>query len=810
MSSISSCGSTASSKARASAKKAALKVRLQRLAEMEQLEQAELKLKQQKCRFEQETALAEAEAEEQVYESLEADPLDDATSEIKQAASPPLLSDPWWSGQPLQSSNLFDTPPEEINRTLPPPVVPITSSSLAVTHSNPQPSPAIQLADPTSQPFPVSQPSSFKPETSAVHQPVHPNQQPSPVIQPADPTLQASPVNRPAHLNPQSPPVSQSVDSNLTPSPVSQPVHPSPQASPFSANQRLQQQPVNIMSEMGNIMFRKELLALSLRGFNDSTPMYRTWKASIVSSVKELNIPPSQELNLVMKWLGNDSRKLVEPLYSVYIDQPAEALKQIWSLLDDTYGSPEAIESNVMTRLQEFPKLSAKESSKLLQLDHLLLEVLHLKKSGKYPGLASLDSAHGINPIVQKLPPGLQDKWMKHGSKYKSSNARLFPPFEVFHGFIHSEAKMRNDPSFLVCRPCTASESNVTSDKVKSIKPVSVWKTEVINATNPREEDLQMCVLHNSQHPLHECRFFRKKPLLERKQLLKELGVCYKCCMTWKHVARNCKNPIKCEDCGSDRHVTALHIRIPPRLSQEQSGSKGADIQAGSSTEITNACTDLCSSFPRGKSCAKICKVEVYREDQQEQTVPAYAVIDDQSNTTLAKGELFDLLGISSPPTTYAMKTCAGSIEVTGRDTTKLWIKSTDGRTCIKLPSVRECVMIPDKLEEIPSPEVARHHLHLQRIANEIEPIDPAIPILLLIGRDVLQAHKVREQINGPDNAPYAQRLDLGWVIVGDACLDGLHKKVGISVHNTGLLDNTGRQSTVFEPSRSSRQVCDF
>jgi len=99
--------------------------------------------------------------------------------------------------------------------------------------------------------------------------------------------------------------------------------------------------------------------------------------------------------------------------------------------------------------------------------------------------------------------------------------------------------------------------------------------------------------------------------------------------------------------------------------------------------------------------------------------------------------------------------------------------------------------MIPDNRTEIPSPEVARCHPHLQRLAERIPPVDPDAPILILLGRDILQVHKVREQINGPHSAPYAQRLDLGWVIVGDICLGTIHKPSSVNVLKTHVLSNT-------------------
>ncbi|KAK3506463.1 hypothetical protein QTP70_000932 [Hemibagrus guttatus] len=101
---------------------------------------------------------------------------------------------------------------------------------------------------------------------------------------------------------------------------------------------------------------------------------------------------------------------------------------------------------------------------------------------------------------------------------------------------------------------------------------------------------------------------------------------------------------------------------------------------------------------------------------------------------------------------------------------------------------------MPDDRAEIPSPDAARWHTHLKPIANCIPPLDPEAQILLLLGRDILQVHKVREQRNGPNNAPYAQRLDLGWVVVGNVCLGSVHRSAALSTYRTHVLDN-GRPS---------------
>ena len=106
------------------------------------------------------------------------------------------------------------------------------------------------------------------------------------------------------------------------------------------------------------------------------------------------------------------------------------------------------------------------------------------------------------------------------------------------------------------------------------------------------------------------------------------------------------------------------------------------------------------------------------------------------------------------------------------------------------LPTLTECGAIPDSREEIPTLAVARAHPHLEAIAEKIPELDPEAEILLLVGRDAPPLHKIHESLNGPRNAPWAQRLNLGWVVVGNICMDGAHKPTEISSYRAQVLDN--------------------
>ena len=124
-----------------------------------------------------------------------------------------------------------------------------------------------------------------------------------------------------------------------------------------------------------------------------------------------------------------------------------------------------------------------------------------------------------------------------------------------------------------------------------------------------------------------------------------------------------------------------------------------------------------------------------------------------------------------------------------GRRASGYEVESLDGTVRIPLPSLIECNDIPNNREEIPTPEVALHHAHLRSVALLIPDIDQQAPIMLLLGRDIIRVHKARKQVNGPHNLPYAQKLDLGWVIVGNVCLGHVHRPLTISTFHTNTTE---------------------
>ena len=109
----------------------------------------------------------------------------------------------------------------------------------------------------------------------------------------------------------------------------------------------------------------------------------------------------------------------------------------------------------------------------------------------------------------------------------------------------------------------------------------------------------------------------------------------------------------------------------------------------------------------------------------------------------------------------YTLRTCSVLKETAGRKARGYVVESANEKASFPLPTLLECNQITNNRSEITTPNAARHHGHLRRIADEIQPLVPYAHILLFLGRDILRVHKVRSQIKGPHDAPFAQSWTL-------------------------------------------------
>ena len=409
-------------------------------------------------------------------------------------------------------------------------------------------------------------------------------------------------------------------------------------------------------TDLGRYLMRRELVSSGLLKFEDKPENYWAWKASFNSSTDNLKLSPREELELLCKWLGPSSSEQAKRIRAVHIHNPPSGLRMLWQRLEDVYGSPEVIENALLGKVEEFPKISGEENHKLRELGDILMELEAARADRYLPGLAYLNTSRGVNPIVQKLPSNLQERWITVGSRYKDQHRVPYPPFSVFVNFVCEQAKTRNDPSFASITEAwrsTKTEKSVFQPSSHHTRTsVAVSRTEIStscddNNTAVRKHDDpdKQCPLHNKPHPLRKCRSFRNKTVEERKAYLKEKHICFKCCASSTHVAKDCGKPVLCQECNSDRHPAALHPGPAPWKTEahvrnvDHSGERQT-LEAIPS--VTLKCTEICGSVNTSKSCSKICLALVYPAGQRHLAMKTYIVLDEQSNKSLGRTEFFE------------------------------------------------------------------------------------------------------------------------------------------------------------------------
>lgn len=402
------------------------------------------------------------------------------------------------------------------------------------------------------------------------------------------------------------------------------------------------------------------------------------------------------------------------------------------------------------------------------------------------------------------------EKWISVGSRYKEENGGHLPPFEFFTRFICYQAQKRNDPSFALP---SASSAPVKPEKAAfkhTRSPISVHKTNISSTgsstNNPVKggnDPNKSCPIHSKPHPLRLCKAFRAKSLEDRRTFLKERGICFKCCSSTIRLAKNCTTAVKCPECDSTYHDSAMHPSPSPLVKASSTSlHNGREGQESNNVAVIvdSNCMEFCGTGQVSLSCFNICLATVYHDSQPDKANKSYVILDDRSNWSLARSRFFELFSVECDPYSYYIRTCSGTTETSGQKAEGFMVESLNGKVTIPLPPLIECNNINNNQSEIPTPNAAIHHPHLVKVAEHISEFDPTAEILLLLGRDLIRVHKVWEQDNVPHNTPFTQRLYQGWVLVGGVWLRNAHKPT-VSAFKTTVLNYD--QASLLQPCTS-------
>ncbi|KAL5011234.1 hypothetical protein ScPMuIL_011683 [Solemya velum] len=460
--------------------------------------------------------------------------------------------------------------------------------------------------------------------------------------------------------------------------------------------------------------------------FNGDPMKYPAWKSSFAALIESRGIAPREQIHYLRKYLSGEAKKLL--------------------------------------KIQDWPRINGRDSQGLRKyadfLRQCLIAVEHVKE------LDVLNDCRENRKMLMKLPEWIVQRWSRIVANYSS-----YPSFEVFVSFITKEAD-------IACNPITSmgfSRNSQVKDDSNLQKPPSyrrhvVGKTLTDNSANisvnhfVSKSQCTFCKMDN--HSLHECRVFIKKTATEKQDFVRQNGLCFGCLMPG-HLSKSCTNKSVCQKCKK-RHPTCLHReyensnirtndnKIAPSSSQN---SSNFDVSKVKRTLIaTQEDTEFIS--------AMIVPMYLSSKNEPENEILVYALLDTQSDTTFILSETSEKLNASYESTRLRLSTMTSTSLIDCNRYQDLQVRGIKSAKHISLPTTYSRDFIPVDRTHIPTSDTARRWPHLDRIVNEMPPIQNC-EVGLLIGYNCPQALAPKDFIESEGNEPYAQKTDLGWSIVG-------------------------------------------
>lgn len=218
--------------------------------------------------------------------------------------------------------------------------------------------------------------------------------------------------------------------------------------------------------------------------------------------------------------------------------------------------------------------------------------------------------------------------------------------------------------------------------------------------------------------------------------------------------------------------MTSVGIRL--QGNNWQDSSRNTDGQAATSHSwswkecVCRLSSQTCDANCSEKSCAKTILVDVYSQGHSKR---GYVCTQSSMTRTTAKKQLLNIMDIwPSRIVSNSVCSCNGAETTSGRQSGDLVVEFLTEERSFELLVITECDQISNVKEEIPTPDCCAASSTFKAPVRPFPFADPDYDILLLIVRDKPEAHRVLEQCTRPRGSPFAQRLHLGWIIIGEVC----------------------------------------
>lgn len=452
-----------------------------------------------------------------------------------------------------------------------------------------------------------------------------------------------------------------------------------------------------------------------------------------------------------------------------------DSYKEARRLLKKHFGDPYKIASAYIAKLSSWPAVKPNDGTGLQEFSIVLEQARNAMTGMQY--MNDLNTANVMRQLWERLPRYLRSKWTERVSRIRSVKGQT-ASFNDFCQFVSEQADLATDPIYSeegISKPMNAVDKY---HKQNERKPKRGRGTNFAtglagkNAGGGNSHPIS-CTLCSKAHHLDECAEFLKKPLVERRNFIKQKGLCFGC-YSCEHIAKLCKGKRTCRICNK-KHPTSLHDYSWKSEEAKMESGNGQHEKSEASKKkteerVVNVCTAICNVTDAGDVpvAMGIIPVWLYHKDNPNNKICVYALLDNASGGTFIKEDSLRRLGVKGSETKLLLTTMHGTQEVDTKAVDGLMASHfQENDVIVPLPRTYVRQRIPADRDEIPRPEELQGWSHLQMVRKHVPPYMEDVEIGLLIGLNCPSAVRPRDIVCGNENEPYAVRSLLGWHVNG-------------------------------------------
>ncbi|XP_067939480.1 uncharacterized protein [Watersipora subatra] len=481
--------------------------------------------------------------------------------------------------------------------------------------------------------------------------------------------------------------------------------------------------------------------------FTGETLKYKDWKKAFNAMIVYRGLSDRKNLFYLQRYVSGEAAEAISGYFTL---DSRSAYSDAQAVLDRRYGNSFVISEAFRTRLENWPKISARDGAALRRFSDFLGQCN--AAMFEIPELKLLDDNRENRKMLCLLPDWLVNLWNRNASKYQIAH-NCFPPFSEFENFIRLEAD-------IACNPVTSLQSLRPTPQPRSHNTDQRRHHALASAVTHRDNslsDAEPCAMCNSiSHKLAQCPKFEQLPIDDKYSLVTSKRLSF-VCLAQNHFANQCRVNKLCDQCGG-RHATILY----------RSKTKTQEIVNNNQHANNAHCNSAASSMQNTGLCTMIIPVWVSTRSNPSKKHLTYALLDTQSDVTFITNEVARQLKSNSiTPTTLKILTMTSQgSNVKCDKLTDIIIRGYTSKESIDISTCYTRDSIPHNIDHIPTNKLAQRIPHLHRIADQIPPLLDC-GVGLLIGYNCSRALSPVEFIPAKGNLPYAVKTALGWCLVG-------------------------------------------